>query len=80
MRINTFPPYEIDATQWDTDWCVPTRLSAALPPAALVALVAAKRAVLPTGGLDGGSLNRLATQLLTGLSPEQLPEWHRQRT
>ena len=73
MRINTFPPYEIDATQWDTDWCVPTRLSAALPPAA-------KRAVLPTGGLDGGSLNRLATQLLTGLSPEQLPEWHRQRT
>jgi hypothetical protein len=33
-------------------------------------IIKIKRLRQPTGGLDGGALNRLAIQALTGLSPE----------
>jgi hypothetical protein len=70
MKIETFAPYEEVSSESCTAWfpCAQARDKGL---AFCQAIAAARRELQPTGGLDGGALNRLAIQAITGLSPEQ---------
>ena len=74
--VRTFAPFAVSrvtlacqSVDWD-QWIVPAPLANASD-ATLQAVVALRRTLQPTGGMDGGALNRLLIQATTGLSPEQ---------
>jgi hypothetical protein len=74
MTIETFAPFNQipDDAESCTAWS-PCRQAREKGVEFCQAIAAACRALQPTGGLDGGRLNRLAIQAITGLSPEQQP-------
>ena len=72
MTIETFAPFNPlpEGSESCTGWS-PCRQAREKGLAFCQAIAAAYRELQPTGGLDGGRLNRLAIQAITGLSPEQ---------
>lgn len=72
--VDTFAPHEVCRRaqfHFDTDWIVPDELAEKASVTTLQSIVALRRSIQPTGGLDGGALNRLLTQALTGYGPEE---------
>ena len=72
MKIETFAPFNLLGPREEslTAWS-PSATARSAGVKFCQAIAAACRELQPTGGLDGGRLNRLAIQAITGDSPEQ---------